>query len=86
MPFQTAQLDPMHADALKRVAYLSMIPRQIIETFGSYDEFLKALGNRDMKGIDITEMIPTQILYSGSLRAFVENYHRLGERYNLAPD
>lgn len=41
-PFHSAQLDSTHIDALQRVAYLSMVPGQILEVFGSYDEFKKA--------------------------------------------
>ncbi|MDO8503511.1 MAG: hypothetical protein Q7S60_02370 [bacterium] len=70
--YQPASIEPHHIDALERVARLSKIPQQILETFGSYDEFLKSLGQRNMAGIDFVEMAPSQILYNGGLRAFVE--------------
>src|SRR5581483_5986903 len=71
-PYHPTALTPPDVDAFKRVAQLSMIPRQILEVFGSYDEFSHALGHRDMAGIEYTDMSPTQILYNGGLRAFVE--------------
>ena len=69
---QTSNLEPMHIDALKTVAHLSMVPRQIVEMFGSYADYLKSLGkDYDPTGIDNVEFTRTQILYSGGLREFV---------------
>ena len=70
-PFHPAQLDKTGMDALEKVSQLSMIPRQILKTFGSYEAFKKTLGDRDMKGIDTTEFTPMSILYNGGLNEFV---------------
>lgn len=69
---QASNLEPLHVDALKTVAHLSMVPRQIVEMFGSYEEYLRALGkDYDPRGIDTTEFTRSQILYNGGLREFV---------------
>lgn len=66
-----SKLEPYHIDAIQRVTRLSIIPRQILEVFGSYAEFIKQLGQRDMAGIDKGEQTPSQIEYNGGLREFV---------------
>ncbi len=69
--FHPAQLNLTHFDALQRLAYLSMVPRQILEVFESYGEFKKVLKKSDFAGIDTSEMTPTQILYDGGLGEFI---------------
>lgn len=75
-----AKLDDIHIDALKRVAFLSKIPRQIGDTFGSYEEFKNELGEKDMAGIEHADFgknvltnLPfgDKIIYEGGLREFV---------------
>ena len=72
-PYQDASLNSMEMDALAVVSQLSIIPRQILEVFGSYRAFLRALGliYLDMEGIDYAERTPMQILYNGGLEQFV---------------
>ena len=50
-PFQPANLNARDIDAVRSIAQLSAIPRRIVEVFGSYRAFIKALGDRDMSGI-----------------------------------
>ena len=70
--FEPSVVEPYHIDALRRTARLSIIPRQIIEIFGTYEEFLRQLGDRDMTGIDSVEDVPSGILYNGGLKSFVK--------------
>lgn len=70
-PFHPAELDLIHMDAIQRVATLSSIPFNILEIFGTYEEFNRVLGYPDLKGIDTTESNPIQIIYQGGLRVFI---------------
>jgi hypothetical protein len=65
--FHPMQLAAHHRNAIQTVADLSAIPYQILEQFGSYENFLKSLGNPDMSGIDSPETNATQIVYAAGL-------------------
>ena len=71
---EVEELNPEQLDALQRISQLFIIPRQILEVFETYDEFVEAVGNFDGNGIDGIfrgETTPTQSLYKGGLNSFV---------------
>lgn len=65
------QLNQEQREALQKIGQLSIIPRQIAEIFGSYEDFVSAVGEFDRIGIDWTERKPVQIMYNGGLNLFV---------------
>ncbi len=70
--FEPSTLETHHLDALARLATLSVVPRQIIQTFGSYENFTALLGEVDMAGIEFPEKKPYRALYDGGLSKFVK--------------
>lgn len=78
-------LTKIELDAIQTVAYLSTVPRRILETYGSYKNFKKATGDVDMVGIEYAEFRPIQIVYNGGLQQFVNalELKRNGREVNL---
>jgi hypothetical protein len=57
-------------DAFDQIKKLSAIPEKIVKEFGSYDEFIKAVGNRDMNRIG-NDPQDNPGIYEGGLARFV---------------
>lgn len=71
-PFEPAELDPIHLDAIQRVHTLSSAPVIILEIFQTYENFRQVLDDPDLTGIDTVEWgSPIQIVYNGGLRQFI---------------
>lgn len=78
--YSESKLTPRHIDALKRIALLSTIPRQIIARFGSYKNFEDTLGEKERaeirKGVFIGShqdyfLFRSRDVYDGGLQEFV---------------
>lgn len=67
-----SKLLPTEKRAIEVVDKLLEYPRDIAETFGSYDAFSQALGPHDGAGIEAPESTPMQILYFGGLQRYVD--------------